>query len=100
MDLLNKQVKHITLGVGTIVAQDDKYITVEFASKTSRFQYPAPDTFVKFLRAEDESIQVAILQEIAEQKRLARVFLRAAIRSNPYLNDIDYVHKLITEGEE
>ncbi len=78
MDLLNKRVKHITLGVGTIVAQDDKYITVEFASKTSRFQYTSPDTFVKFLRAEDESIQVAILQEIAEQKRLAEEARAAA----------------------
>ena len=70
MNLINKRVKHITLGVGTIVAQDDKYITVEFATKTSRFQYPSPDTFKKFLRAEDETVQTAILSEIAEQKRL------------------------------
>ena len=78
MNLINERIKHITLGTGTIIAQDDRYITVEFSSKTSRFQYPGPDTFVKFLRAEDESIQVAILQEIAEQKRLAEEARAAA----------------------
>ena len=78
MQLLNQRVKHITLGSGTIVAQDNMYITVEFDSKTSKFQYPGPDTFKKFLKAEDPSVQDAILQEIADQKRAAEEARAAA----------------------
>ena len=47
------KVKHSVFGVGTITAQDDKYLTVEFANKTSRFIYP--DAFEKFIKAEDPS---------------------------------------------
>lgn len=36
MDLKNQLVKHKMLGRGTIVAQDDKYITVAFASKNEQ----------------------------------------------------------------
>ena len=70
MNLLSQKVTHRVFGIGTIVAQDDAYITAEFAAKTSRFLYPGPDTFTKFLQAEDKAIQEAILQEIAEAKAL------------------------------
>ena len=69
MNLLNQRVKHKSLGVGTVVAQDEKYITVEFASKTSKFVCPGPDTFTKFLQAEDTAVQAAILLEWEEKKR-------------------------------
>ena len=78
MNLLNQQVWHKTLGIGTVVAQDDKYITVEFASKTSKFVYPGQDTFVKFLQAKDPVIQQAILQEIEDKKQAAEAARIAA----------------------
>lgn len=71
MDLLNQRVKHKVFGVGTIVAQSDTVITVEFAAKTCKFQYPGPDAFAKFLQAEDASLQHAIEQEAEELKRIA-----------------------------
>lgn len=42
VSLINKQIKHIgALGVGTVTEQDDKYITIKFANKISKFAYPA-----------------------------------------------------------
>lgn len=67
VSLINKQVKHTgTLGVGTVTKQDDKYITVEFASKTSKFMYPA--AFEKFLAPVDQSDADAINAEIEKVK--------------------------------
>lgn len=77
MDLLNQKVKHKTLGTGTVTVQDERYITVTFASKTSKFQYPNPDTFSKFLTAADANIQGALLKEIADTK-LAEEAAKAA----------------------
>lgn len=34
MNLLNNKVKHITFGMGTVIAQGDKHISVEFAART------------------------------------------------------------------
>ena len=70
MDLKNQLVKHKILGRGTIVAQDDKYITVAFASKTSNFVYTNPDTFGKFLTLVDEDLHNAVVHEV-EETRLA-----------------------------
>lgn len=70
MDLKNQLVKHKMLGRGTIVAQDDKYITVAFASKTSNFVYTNPDTFGKFLTLVDEDLHNAVVHEV-EETRLA-----------------------------
>ncbi|HEX3016759.1 MAG TPA: hypothetical protein VHP31_02770 [Caproicibacter sp.] len=78
MDLLNKKVKHKMLGVGTVVTQDDRYIIVEFAIRTSKFSYPSPNTFTKFLQAEEPAVQAAILQEIADAKALEDAEKRVA----------------------
>ena len=63
MDLVNRKVKSKALGIGTVVEQDDSYVIVQFAAKKSKFQYP--EAFRKFLTAEDEEIQQALLTEIA-----------------------------------
>ena len=76
------KVKHSVFGVGTVTAQDDKYLTIEFANKTSRFIYP--DVFEKFIRAEDPAVQDEIIRNIndakvrAEQKRKADEAARKA----------------------
>lgn len=62
--LVNKLVKHVgMLGVGKIIEQDEKHITVQFASKTSKFLYPA--AFEKFLVLMDPSDQDAIVRELS-----------------------------------
>ncbi len=88
MNLLGQRVKHRTLGSGTVVFQDDKYISVEFGSKTSKFQYPHPDTFVKFLSAADKCVQESILQEQAEQKRIEDENRAAAEESKRKAEDV------------
>lgn len=63
MNLVNHKVKSKALGIGTVVEQDDSHFIVQFAAKKSTFQYP--DAFRKFLTAEDDEIQQALLAEIA-----------------------------------
>lgn len=63
MDLVNRKVKSKALGIGTVVEHDDSYVIVQFAAKKSTFQYP--EAFRKFLTAEDDDIQQALLEKIA-----------------------------------
>lgn len=73
MELSGLKVKHSVFGVGTITEKDSNYITVEFATKTTKFVYP--NAFEKFIKAENPAVQQAIIDEIndakaaAEQKR-------------------------------
>lgn len=67
MNLLNRKVRHIKYGLGTVIAQDDKYITIEFVSKTSKFAYQDPNLFLRFLHAEEPEVQMAILQELTDK---------------------------------
>lgn len=67
ISLINKQVKHMgSLGIGVVVEQDERYITVEFCSRTSKFAYPA--AFEKFLVAVEQDIQDNISDELAAIK--------------------------------
>lgn len=67
VSLINKQIKHTgALGVGTVTEQDDKYITVKFASKTCKFAYPT--AFEKFLVALDLADAEEIKKELEEAK--------------------------------
>ena len=65
VSLINKHIKHTgALGVGTVTEQDDRYITVEFASKTCKFAYPT--AFEKFLVALDPADAEEIKKEYPE----------------------------------
>lgn len=68
MNLLNQRVKHKVFGIGTIVDQSDSTITVAFASRSCKFQYPGIDAFTKYLQAEDASVQEALIQETEKLK--------------------------------
>ncbi|MGM9529181.1 MAG: hypothetical protein ACI3XH_04205 [Phascolarctobacterium sp.] len=54
LNLLNGKVSHKSLGEGTVVAVDEEVITVQFASKTSKFTFPA--AFEKFLTAQNPAV--------------------------------------------
>ena len=71
MLLLGEEVRHKIYGVGTVVDQTPTMITVRFPSKETKFPYPNPDTFVKFLKAEKSDTHAAILEEIQQEKELA-----------------------------
>lgn len=64
MDLVNRKVKSKALGIGTVVEHDDSYVIVQFAAKKSTFQYP--EAFRKFLTAEDDDIQQALLEKLQQ----------------------------------
>lgn len=67
MELLNEKVKHKSLGAGEIIGFDGQYIEIQFASKISKFTYPA--AFESFLTLEDADKQMAILAELADAKQ-------------------------------
>ena len=67
VNLINKQIKHTgALGVGTVTEQKDKCITVQFASKVSKFAYPA--AFEEFLVPVEKSDIDAIKAELEAVK--------------------------------
>lgn len=67
VSLINKQIKHTgSLGVGTVIEQDDNYITIKFVNKTCKFAYPA--AFEKFLEAVESTDADAIKKDIEEVK--------------------------------
>ncbi len=62
MNLIDYKVKSKAFGLGTVVEQDEKHVVVQFAAKKTTFQYP--EAFRKFLIAEDDTVQQALLAEI------------------------------------
>jgi hypothetical protein len=68
-ELINLNVKHKLLGKGIITEVSGVYITVQFDSKKSKFLYP--DSFEKFIVAEDSSVQSAIMAKINAAKQVA-----------------------------
>ncbi len=71
MNLISEKVLHRVYGVGKVIDQSPAMITVRFSSKETKFQYPHPDTFTKFLKAENPEVQAAILDEIRHEAELA-----------------------------
>ena len=86
MDILNKNVKHKTLGMGTIIAMDEaNRITVKFAGKISKFQYP--EAFEAFLVAEDIEVQSAIRVEIQSKKDAEEAARRTAVQTKVFVTE-------------
>lgn len=71
MRLMGEIVRHSIYSAGEVVDQSDTMITVRFPAKDAKFQYPNPDTFMKFLKAENPDVQAAILDEIRQEVELA-----------------------------
>lgn len=63
MVLENLQVRHKVFGLGTVVANDGKYIKVKFDSAEKNFVYP--DSFEKFLTLADGTVTDEILADLA-----------------------------------
>ena len=53
MQLIGERVNHKTFGSGSIIEQNKTTITVRFPERDIKFVYPSPDTFTKFLTAEN-----------------------------------------------
>ena len=77
MNVIGEKVKSPKLGVGTVIEQEPSHITVQFATKTSQFQFP--DAFECFLIAEDPNIQNTMIYRSFQAKKsvLFSKFLKA-----------------------
>jgi len=53
MDMINKEVTHKSFGDGSIVDQDESFITINFKTESKKFVYP--DAFGKFLTLKDRT---------------------------------------------
>lgn len=83
--LLNLKVNHKTLGYGIIAAVTGNYFIVKFAVKESKFLYP--DSFEKFITADNASIQAEIIKEIHAAKTAVaerRQIVEAARKAEEY----------------
>lgn len=67
--LLNLKVTHKVFGEGIVTEASDRYLTIKFAAKESKFIFP--DAFEKFIVAEDSTVQSAIMAEIATARQTA-----------------------------
>lgn len=59
VNLINEKVKHKLLGMGSVIEQNEKFVTVEFATKTTKFIFP--DAFDGFLVCENTHLQDEII---------------------------------------
>lgn len=71
MDIIGKEVLHKTLGVGTIINQEGKTLSVHFESKDTKFIYP--DAFKQHLTFVDPYVSTQMASELAaaEEKKKA-----------------------------
>lgn len=69
MNLEGIVVKHKAFGKGIVKQQDKDYILISFSQGEKRFVYP--DAFEKFIKAEDTSVQEAVMNEISAVKQAA-----------------------------
>ncbi|WP_156855649.1 malate synthase [Oceanobacillus sp. AG] len=74
MNLIDKKVMHKSFGNGSIVDQDDEFVTIDFDEVTKKFVFP--DAFGKFLKLKDDSAQATLKQAItkieAKQEQLEK----------------------------
>ena len=70
MKIVNHEVKHKTFGKGIIIAQDNAILTVRFSSVEKRFQYP--EAFRTFLQFSEDTLNIAIQEEICQLDREKR----------------------------
>lgn len=64
MNLIDKQVMHKSFGKGSIVDQNDEFVTINFDNETKKFIFP--DAFGQFLKLEDETANDTLKEAIVE----------------------------------
>ena len=76
----NLQVRHKAFGLGTVVANDGKYIKVKFDNVEKNFVYP--DSFEKFLTLADGTVTDEILADLAAANAVKAKILAAKHEEN------------------
>lgn len=74
MNLINEEITHKVFGDGSIIDQDESFITVDFNEEVKKFVYP--DAFEKFIKLKNEdtakSLQKIVEQRMAEKEELEK----------------------------
>ena len=90
----NLQVRHKSFGVGTVIANDGKYIKVKFENAEKNFVYP--DSFEKFLTLADGTVTDEILADIAASNEKKAKILAAKHEENVRA----MTHGIVIPGKE
>lgn len=99
LNLLNEKVSHKSLGEGTIVAVDEEVITVQFATKTSKFTFPS--AFEKFLTAHNPataSMIQGMLGDIKAAEAKAKEAQKARIEQRLAVNKVTIPSRLASKN--
>jgi hypothetical protein len=75
MILVNEKVEHINFGVGVVTEEKEHKIWVQFQEDIGQKIFLYPEAFEKFLKAEDQTVEDNILEELhrkQEQMELER----------------------------
>ena len=94
MVLDNLQVRHKTFGIGTVIANDGKYIRVKFDNAEKNFVYP--DSFEKFLTLADGTVNDEILADLAATNERKAKILAAKHEENVRA----MTHGIVIPGKE
>jgi hypothetical protein len=70
MKIVNHEVIHKAFGKGTVIGQDNAILTERFSCGEKRFQYP--EAFRAFLRLSENSLNMAVQEEINQLDQAKR----------------------------
>lgn len=74
MNLIDKEVTHKVFGEGSIVDQDDSFITIKFDDNLKKFVYP--DVFGTFIKLHDrdlaETLDKVIVKRVIKEEKIER----------------------------
>lgn len=111
MDLLNLKVRHKVFGSGIVTDVNGEYLTVQFESKEAKFVYTGIKNPIKTIEFKDDIIRLCQVKYAPFDKdgngnmgylfdinrELAKIFIKASVKQNKYLADIDYIVELLSE---
>ena len=64
MKMINKEIKHVVFGKGSVVSQEAQRISVQFSEQYGTKQFVYPDAFGKYLKFHDASLDKAVMEEL------------------------------------
>ena len=94
MVLDNLQVKHNVFGLGTVVATDGKYMSIQFDGVQKSFVYP--DSFEKYLTLADGTVSEEILRDLALVSAEKQRIINKKIEENLH----SMKHGIVIPGKE
>ena len=75
MELKNKKVNHAFYGEGTIIEYSDSYLTVQYANRTGKYQFPQAflSGFLALISSEENSLLLEEIKKQVENKKQSEI---------------------------